>query len=188
MRVTLSIASIELLLFFAVPFIQSDSLPPSEKRTAAEHITSGIYRMVSGLAPTESHIRTSENEMIESVRMINAIHSDSALIIIDPSADGAIARCMQVLIPGFTYAEFQPWDSTRGEVFSGKYDYPENASNILFTAKDLYVISAMKSVKVYESQCGLQPLGIGKYIAIFSIPNERREMYRQFFMQMYFIK
>jgi len=179
-------AIVSLLLFLYTPFVTMpyQSTLAKSHRTSGERLRSAAIRLVSAIGPTNAHLRATETQMHEVKSVLTGI-SDSATIIIDPSADASINRCMQEEVPRHLYARLQLDDSSNMLVCGRKEFYLFYDAQKIFARNPLYLICGSGWNAYYREHLAIEPIASGTYTAVFKLDSTSIQSARRMLKELY---
>jgi hypothetical protein len=133
-------------------------------------------------------LREGENEIAEAASFVRQIHLADATFIVDLSVEGSIPRCMQELVRHYTYARLQSGDPSVLTVSREKDFYLAYNADSIYASNNLFLISSAANIQTDARIPGLQPMRIGKYIALYTVDPSQKAMARQGLNDLYVIK
>ncbi len=186
-RTISSIAVVSLLLFLFVPYYQLpvESSFAKANRTSSERIRTAALRLVSTLSSTNARLRAGEAEMEDAMKLIQSIRNDSAMVLIDPSTEPSIARCMQELQPRYKYARFLSYDKEHMGYYwkeINTFSYPADS---VFASEELYLLSSSELIDAYRQTYSLSPIKTSSLNALYLITPEQKRIIKQLLNDLY---
>jgi hypothetical protein len=183
--ISLCVVAVNLLLFFAVPFVppSATSFLNHRHRTSGERLRSFVLRETSFFAPTFSHLRASDYASEISNRLIGTLQAGSSITIDMSAAQWAYARTLQAEHPEMIFLVPSESDTAMLRRFAGDsldyhYTWDEFANDLRGKAGFYYLTDRQLPFAI-----GAPPgnfLTATGHIALFYVPRDSFEVLKNY--------